>query len=132
MAGASFTQQIRDEFKALGAKASDAVTRAAKAGWKTAVANTPVDTGLLRHSWKLSRDRRSSYVPKPGKKPKPQVPDFSFRITKDKRFYLFNNVRYASYVENGEGPGTRTPSHALLKAKIKIENELNKLLGRIK
>jgi hypothetical protein len=132
MAGTNFTQQVRAELKALGAKASDAVTRAAKAGWKTAVASTPVDTGLLRHSWKLSRDRRSSYVPKPGHKPKPQTPDFNFRITKDKRFYLFNNVPYASYVENGEGPGNRTPSHALLKAKIKIEAELNKLLKAMK
>lgn len=132
MAGTSFTQQVRDELKAFGAKASNAVTRAAKAGWKVAVDNTPRLTGNLQNSWKLSRERRSSYVPKPGNKPKPQMPDFTFRITKDKRFYLYNNVPYASHVENGDGPGNRTPSHAMLKARIKIESELDKELGKIK
>lgn len=132
MPGVSFSQQVKKEMGVITSKMSEAVTSAAKESWKVAVENTPVETGLLRHSWKLSRDRRSSYIPKPGKRPKPSVPDFSFRITKDKRVYLFNNVPYASYVENGEGPGERTPSHALLKAKIKFSSELDKRLKRIR
>jgi hypothetical protein len=132
MAGVKFSQQIDKELKEFGAKASAAVTGAAKSAWKVAVENTPRDTGLLQHSWKLSRDRRSSYVPKPGKHSKPSVPDFNFRITKDKKVYLYNNVPYASYVENGEGPGNRTPSRALLRATIQFEKELDRRLRAIK
>jgi len=132
MAGVSFAQQIDRELKAFGAKASAAVTGAGKEAWKEAVNNTPVDTGLLQHSWKLSTNRRSSYVPRPGKRTKPSVPDFNFRITKDKRVYLYNNVPYAPYVENGEGPGNRSPSRALLKARIRFEKELNRRIRAIK
>jgi len=127
MSGVSFTAQIRKEFSEKTAAISKGVTKAALGAWRVAVDNTPRLTGNLQNSWKLSRDRRSSYVPKAGNKPRPATPTFSFRVTKDKNVYLFNNVPYASFVEYGEGPGIRTPRLMLTKARAFFKSEIDKL-----
>lgn len=126
MSGISFSSQIKKEFGAIKDNISKKVTRAAILAWKEAVNNTPVLTGNLRAGWRLSSQRRSSYTPVPGVKGRPETPNFRFRISVDRRVYLFNNVPYASYVENGEGPGVRTPRTMLRKAILVFEKEMSK------
>ena len=81
---------------------SQAVTRAIKGTWKAAVRanDSHVQTGAMRYNWKLSKDRRSSHVPKRIPRPRPSVPKFKFRVRFDERFYLFNNMPYAEIAEN--------------------------------
>jgi len=111
-----------DEYLELPSKA---ITRAVKRTWKAAVRanDAHVETGAMRYNWKLSKVRRGSYVPVRIKRPRPTVPNFSFRVTKDKRFYLYNNMPYAERVEN------MAPGNILRQAsqffEIAIEVELN-------
>lgn len=109
---------------------SAAITRAAKATWKAAVrANEPhVTTGAMRYNWKLSKDRRGSYVPQRIKRPPPTMPNFKFRIRVDSRFYLYNNMPYAQKAEQ------LTPGRMLEQAQqffqYAIEFELDKVKGK--
>lgn len=131
----SFSRQLKDEFKGLGNKASRAITQSAKGAWKTAVRATDphVETGALRYNWKLSVNRRSSYVPARVKRPRPsRAPNINFRIRYDKRIYLYNNMPYASYVNNGEGPGIRRPARMLEKATMFFKSDLQTRLNRIR
>jgi hypothetical protein len=122
----SFKKQVKDEFEEVTANMSTAVTAAFRAGWKEAVSRTPRITGTLQGNWKLTTGRRSSYVPVRRKQPRPKMPAFRFRITKDKKVVLYNNTRYASYVEEGQGPGSRVPRKMLYHAINRIESELRK------
>jgi hypothetical protein len=130
MAGLNFTEQVKREKDEALSNISNAVTGAAISAWKVAVDNTPRLTGNLQNSWKLSNTRRSSYIPTAGKKPRPSTPSFRFRVTIDRRVYLYNNVPYASYVENGEGPGVRIPRMMLARAIAHFHAELRRRLGR--
>ena len=132
MSGLNFTKQIDDDLKKLGAKASNAVTASVKKAWRTAVDATPRDTGTAQAGWKISTSRRSSYVPVRRVKPRPKVPNFRFRITKDKRIYFWNNVPYISFLEYGEGPGNRSPLYMMRRALRVLENELQRRLSNIK
>lgn len=87
-----------DEYLELPSKA---VTRAIKRTWKAAVRanDAHVTTGAMRYNWKLSKVRRSSYVPVRIKRPRPKVPKFHFSVKNDKQFYLYNNMPYAEKVE---------------------------------
>lgn len=125
MAGLSFTHQVKRDMDKIKSEMSNLVTKAAKEAWKVAVDNTPVLTGTLRQGWKLSNQRRGSYVPRQRyDRSRPPVPNFRFRITIDKRVYLFNNVPYASYVDNGEGPGSRVPRMMMRRAILRFESVL--------
>lgn len=125
--------QIDQELKRFGAKASKAVTSSAKSAWKVAVNATPRDTGLAQSGWKLSTTRRTSYVPRPGIKSRPNVPQINFRITKDKRLYMWNNVPYVYYLEHGLGPeGARTPHAMLQKASAHFESDLRNRLRALR
>jgi hypothetical protein len=126
MSGVSFTAQIKKEFNGVKKDLSNKVTRAAILAWKEAVKYTPVLTGNLRAGWRLSTVRRSSYVPAPGIKGHPPTPAFKFRVGIDRRVYLYNNVPYASFVENGEGPGVRVPRLMMQKAINKFNSEVNR------
>jgi len=132
MAGIKFSTQIKAEMGILKSKISEAVTGAGLAAWTEAVNSTPVETGTLRGNWGISNDRRSSYIPVRRKQGRPARPNFRFRATMDKRVYLFNNVPYASYVENGEGRGVRIARLMLKRATMVFENELNRRLGAIR
>lgn len=123
-----FSRQIDAEFKKFGAAASQAVTRSAKGAWKVAVEanDAHVKTGALRYNWKLSNDRRASYIPQRINRPRPLVPNFKFRIRFDKRVYLYNNMPYAEKVEN------MSPGHMLQKATIFFESDLNRRMQFLK
>lgn len=124
MPGVSFSEQIKRE---LGEKVSDVskkATRASIAAWRAATNASPVRTGNLRAGWKLSTSRRGSYVPRPGVKQYPPTPNFRFRASRDNRVYLYNNVPYASYVNDGLGRGSRTPKNMVQKAKAAFEAEM--------
>jgi len=136
----SFSDQIDKEWRAIGYKASLAISGAGKEAWKVARDSTPAPpgggpnykrTGNLRAGWRISADRRASYVPRPGVKAKPKVPVFKFRVTKHKRIYIWNNVPYAFYVDQGLGGGQRKAHNMLLKASIKFEKELQKRFDAI-
>ena len=127
--GLSYTKQASNEMKALGAKASAAITASAKGMWKVAVRTTPRDTGTAQAGWKLSTSRRSSYVPVKRVQPRPTTPPFNFRITKDKRFYFWNNVTYIEILE--EGGKNRTAHNMLRTAKEYFERDVMQRLGRI-
>lgn len=128
----SFTKQFKDEFKEFGNKASKAVTRAALNAWKVAVENTPHDTYTAQNGWKLSTTRRSSYIPIVRIQPPPTKPDFKFLISRHSKVILFNNVPYISFLENGQGRGTRTAHFMMRKAKERFESDLNKFIGDMK
>jgi hypothetical protein len=123
----SFSRQVDQEFKKFGALASREITASAKGAWKTAVAanDSHVTTGAMRFNWKLSTDRRSSYVPKRLNRPRPNVPKFNFRIRYDKRIYLYNNMPYASLAED------LSPGNMLAKATVFFENDLEARLRKL-
>ncbi len=124
MAGIGFSQQIKRELDEKVSDVSKKVTRASIAAWRAAVGATPVRTGNLRAGWKLSSTRRGSYVPRPGVKKYPSAPNFRFRASRNSRVYLYNNVEYASYVNDGAGRGSRTPKNMIQKAEAAFEAEM--------
>lgn len=127
----NFSSQLQREYKALGNKASKAITASAKGAWREAVRATDphVETGALRWNWKLSTRRRSSYVPKRIPRPRPSMaPNINFRIRYDKGIYLFNNMPYASYVNDGVGPGVRKAGRMLEKARMFFIMDLRRRL----
>lgn len=127
-----FKQEIEREWAEKVSDISKVITSAAKKGWTTAVNSTAVDTGRLRAGWRLSTSRRSSYVPRPGRKGRPRMPKFKYRASKDKRFYLWNNVPYAYYQEEGIGPGRRVPRKMLKKARLTILWEMQRGFNNIR
>lgn len=128
----SFSQQIDKEMNALKSEISKAVTKASLDAWQAGVDKSPRDTGTLQSGWKLSRTRRGQYVPVYGPKPKPKKPKFSFRATKDKRVYLWNNVTYAYYVNEGLGAGSRKAHKMIEKAGQVFESSLQREFNKIK
>lgn len=126
MAGVSYKYEARREMAKISAKISAVVTRASKEAWKEAVKNTPRDTGTAQAGWKLSVTRVGSYVPKRRVQKRPTVPNFRFRSTIDKRVFLFNNVEYISYLNDGKGPGRRVAHKMIQKARVRFESEITK------
>lgn len=124
MAGIGFTEQVKREKRQAIKSFNKKVTKAAIAAWKKAVDSTPVLTGNLRGNWKLSAQRRSSYVPMALRRGYPATPDFSFDIESHKRVYLFNNTPYASFVNDGLGRGVRVPRLMIQKARDTFEAEM--------
>ena len=132
-----FSKLIQDDYKEFGREGSKAITAAGKAGWKAAVQinNYYVHTGSLRANWKLST-RMDYYEPvrygsKDNPRPAPNVPDFKYRITKDKGVYIFNNMKYADKVEYGMGPGARSPALMIPAAKVAFTREAMDRFDRI-
>lgn len=107
---------------------SAAITRVAIRTWKAAVRanDAHVTTGAMRYNWKLSTARRGSYVPVRKKRPRPLTPNFRFRVTKDKRFYLYNNMPYAEMVENMQ------PGNILRQASMFFESAVDYELDRVR
>jgi hypothetical protein len=134
MAGLSFTAQIKREFRERKASLNALVERATIESWEEAVSSSPVLTGRLRGGWRVSKSRRSSYITKAAKGkrviPRPPRPVFKFNCDVDSKIFLFNNVPYASYVENGEGPGTRIPRMMLRRATIRFNSVIESGRGR--
>lgn len=128
--GISYTSKASEEMKSLGAKASRAITASAKGMWRMAVSRTPRDTGTAQAGWKLSTSRRSSYVPVRRIQPRPTTPPFTFRVTKDKRFYFWNNVEYIDVLE--EGGKNNAAHHMLRTAREYFENDVKQRLDAIR
>ncbi len=127
----NFTKQIDKDIAKLNYEVSKAISQSAKEAWKVAVRNTPHITYTAQNGWKLSNKRRSSYVPVRRKQPPPRVPQFKFRITKDKRVYLYNNVRYAEALEKGLPPN-KVAHYMLFQAQSTFDREMDKRFKRIK
>jgi len=140
MPSKSFKSQVLNEYRQFGDKASRAIERVAIGAWQRAVDATPKPpsapgasyqrTGRLAGSWKLNTGRNVGLIPAVGQYPKPQKPNFKFDINRHKLVQLWNNVPYASFVNDGLPPG-RTPLKMLEKGKahfeLNIVSELNKI-----
>ena len=125
----SYKYQAEKEMKALGAKASAAITASAHGMRVVAINRTPRDTGTAQAGWKLSNKRRGSYIPTRRVQPRPGRSNFRFRITKDRAFYFWNNVTYISYLNDGTA---RMKAHnMLLHAKAFFESDLRRRLSLI-
>lgn len=136
----TFSKQLKKEFRGLSKQFNRAVEQAVIAGWREAVAQTPVRTGYLASNWKVSTARRATWVPRSRLKEKkdkygrvervvnsPETPNFEFRLSRHKRIYLFNNTPYAKFVELGINPLTNNsapPRPMLESGKKKIETVL--------
>jgi hypothetical protein len=104
MPGIRFEADLRKEFEQVLKGASLAVTNSAKDALAAAKYATPVDTGTLVNGWRLKLTEKK-YAPKRYKQaPDYNIPSFRFSMRKDDAFFLYNNVHYASYVEEGINP----------------------------
>lgn len=116
-------------------KVSAAVVKTSISAWKVAVDATPapptpsfqryVRTGRLRAGWKLGT-RKSGLIPAMGKYNYPSTPKLKFDIRVDKIIRLYNNVPYASFVEEGAGRGHRVPQKMLFKARIHFKANIKR------
>lgn len=135
-----FKSQLLDEYRQFGDRASRAVERVALGSWQRAVDATPKPpsaagasyqrTGRLAGSWKLNTGRNVGLIPAMGQYPKPQKPNFKFDINQHELVQLWNNVPYASFVNDGL-PNGRTPMKMIEKAgayfDLNIKMELNRI-----
>ena len=138
----SFSDEIDKDWQEFSGQANRTIERVMIGGWKVAVGATPQPpsfpnasyqrTGRLAAGWKLNTGRTVGLVPAMGKYPKPTAPAFSFNIEKDKEVQLWNNVPYAKHVEDGAGPGSRTPRPMLKLATEYIQSRLVSELNNIK
>lgn len=128
-----FTRDLLGELDVISGEASKVVTQASLEMWRTAVDATPHDTYTAQNGWKLSRVRRGSYVPIRHVQSPPKRPNFRFRVTKDRRVYFWNNVKYVYYLEHGLAPGAGRVAHRMMQKGRKVfERSLSRGLRRIK
>lgn len=111
-------------------------------GYETVTNDTPIDTGKMRSSWKLTKDRKSTSRPKDPKKPKGHVkgndiygPDYNkskssaekvagtFDLTKHRTLFISNNLAYAEIIDSKYS--------IIKKATIVARNFINKESAKI-
>ncbi len=131
MSSLSFSKQIQQETDAIIQKGNKAVIKVSKGMWRVAVDSTPRDTGRAKNGWRLNTGQGSGLIPAMGKYGTPKVPNFTFDFKKEPVIRLYNNVPYISYLEHGQGQGSRYPYKMLFKAGVyytaNMQRELNKI-----
>ncbi len=129
----SFKKQIEQETKKIFEEASRAVEKVTKNAWRVAVTATPHDTYRAENGWKINKGRNVGLVPAIGQYPgTPSTPTFTYDISKDGMIQIYNNVPYISYLEHGQGKGSRTAHKMLFKAGVYWEANMQREFNKIK
>ncbi len=142
----NFKRELEREYGVAVRKINQVISKTGIDAWRVAVNETPAPpspagqeyqrTGRLRNGWKINTGSGAgtgltpaigSYV---GKDPK--VPSFDFDIRKNHSFQIWNNVPYASYVNDGLGNGYRTPIQMLEKAVFFFDSKVQLRFDGIK
>lgn len=90
--------------------------------WINVVSGTPRDTGLLRSNWQVGSSQNNNLLdPFEGVTGKARAQRNTESLRIDHKAIVYNNVSYASFVENGLGPGNRTPARMVARAIAKME-----------